>query len=110
MWPKTRRTSSTFSCDIAVQYPVDLGSANGEAQLSRPPTVPLLPRGDQSSVTAVQSVTYVAGPVAVQMMLTVVPRNGATSSGVNLTSALPLPVALVSIMAVGIGTLVPVQS
>jgi hypothetical protein len=54
-------------------------------------------------------VTYVAGPVTLQLMLTVVPRRPPTSSGVNFTSALPLPTAFVSIIAVGIASLGPVQ-
>ena len=68
-----------------------------------------LPRA-QSRVTTVQSVTYVAGPVTVQLMLTVRPRSPATFAGVNFTSALPLPFALVSIVAVGMTELPPLQS
>jgi hypothetical protein len=39
----------------------------------------------QSSVATVQSVTYVAGPLTLQRILTVVPRRLAASSGVNFT-------------------------
>ena len=48
---------------------------------------PLIQHDDQ------QPVTYVAGPVTVQLRLNVIPRNPATSSGVNFTSARPLPLA-----------------
>jgi hypothetical protein len=58
----------------------------------------------------VQAVTYVAGPVTVQLMLNVIPRNPVTSSGMNFTSARPFPSALVSSIAVGKARAVPVQS
>ena len=70
---------------------------------------PDCPLQAQSRVTTVQSVTYVADPVTVQLMLRVRPRIPAASAGVNFTSALPLPFALVSIVAVGMTALPPLQ-
>jgi hypothetical protein len=72
----------------------------------------------QSIVTTVQPVTYSAGPdaagpvmpVTLQLMLTVRPRTGATSSGVAFEPALPLPVALVSTVVIGMGIVSPEQS
>src|SRR5215217_513971 len=68
------------------------------------------PPAPQSSVTTVQRVTYVAGPVTVQLMLRVLPRSSPTISGVNFTSARPLPMAFVVISAVGSMIGVPLQS
>ncbi len=56
-----------------------------------------------------QAVLYVAGPTTVQLMLNVMPRNAATSAGVNLKSAKPFPIAFVVIVAVGTAKVAPVQ-
>jgi hypothetical protein len=58
----------------------------------------------------VQAVTYVAGPATVQLMLNVMCRIAAASSGVNFTSARPFPAAFVASVAVGSAAVGPVQS
>jgi hypothetical protein len=57
----------------------------------------------------VQAVTYVAGPVTLQLMLKVMCRISAASSGVNFTSARPFQVAFVVSIAVGRAAVAPVQ-